>query len=99
MDHYGNHNSNFSWFEKCFCIQFLTFVEYNKKGLTYVKPTHEVYKQKKRHIKIMNVQLVMDFIILVKQNVMNYKVLDMDFYLTMCLCNVCETLGYKIFEV
>jgi hypothetical protein len=23
----------------------------------------------------------------------------MDFYLTMCLCNVRETLGYKIFEV
>ncbi len=23
----------------------------------------------------------------------------MDFYLIMCLCNVCETLGYKIFEV
>jgi hypothetical protein len=47
----------------------------------------------------MNVQLVMDFTILVKQNVTNYKILDMDFYFTMCLCNVCETLGYKIFEV
>jgi len=47
----------------------------------------------------MNAQLVMDFTILVKQNVTNYKILDMDFYLTMCLCNVCETFGYKIFEV
>ncbi len=47
----------------------------------------------------MNVQLIMDFTILAKQSVMNYKILDMDFYLTMCLCNVCETLGYKIFEV
>ncbi len=34
-----------------------------------------------------------------KQSVTNYKILDMDFYLIMCLCNVCETLGYKIFEV
>ncbi len=24
-------------FDKCYCIQFLTLVEYNKKGLTYVK--------------------------------------------------------------
>jgi hypothetical protein len=47
----------------------------------------------------MNAELIMDFTILVKQNVMNYKILDMDVYLTMCLCNVCETLGYKIFEV
>jgi hypothetical protein len=47
----------------------------------------------------MNAQLVMDFTILVKQCVMDYKILGMDFYLTMCLCNVCETLGYKIFEV
>ncbi len=31
-------------FEKCFCIQFLTFVEYNKKGFIYVKLTNEVYK-------------------------------------------------------
>jgi hypothetical protein len=30
---------------------------------------------------------------------MNYKILDMDFCFTMCLCNVCETLGCKIFEV
>ncbi len=36
MDHYGNHNGS--------CIQLLTLVEYNKKGLTYVKLTHEVYK-------------------------------------------------------
>jgi hypothetical protein len=47
----------------------------------------------------MNVQLVMDFTILAKESVTNYKILDMDFYLTMCLCNVCETLRYKIFEV
>ncbi len=47
----------------------------------------------------MNAQLVMDFTILVKQNVTNYKILDMDFYLTMCLCNVCETFGYKILKV
>jgi hypothetical protein len=47
----------------------------------------------------MNVQLIMDFTILVKQSVTNYKFLDMDFYFIMCLCNVCETLGYKIFEV
>jgi hypothetical protein len=47
----------------------------------------------------MNDQLVMDFTILVKQNVTNYKILDMDFYLTMCLCNVCENFKYKIFEV
>jgi hypothetical protein len=43
----------------------------------------------------MNAQLAMDFTILAKQRIMNYKILDMDFYLTMCLCNVCETLGYK----
>jgi hypothetical protein len=79
----------FLGFEKCSCIKFLTIAEYNKKGFTYVKLTHEVYKHKKNHIKIMNVQLIIDFTILVKQNVMNYKVLDMDFYLTMCLCNVC----------
>jgi hypothetical protein len=30
--------------EKCSCIQFLIFVEYNKKGLIYVKLTHKVYK-------------------------------------------------------
>jgi hypothetical protein len=47
----------------------------------------------------MNVQLVTNFTILAKQSVTNYKILDMDFYLTMYLCNVCETLGYKIFEV
>jgi hypothetical protein len=47
----------------------------------------------------MNVELVMDFTILAKQSVVNYKILNMDVYLTMCLCNVCETLGYKIFEV
>jgi hypothetical protein len=34
----------FLQFEKCFCIQFLILLEYNKKGLTYVKLTHEVYK-------------------------------------------------------
>jgi hypothetical protein len=39
----------FFGFEKCSCIQFLTFVEYNKKGLIYVKLTHEVYKHKKTH--------------------------------------------------
>jgi hypothetical protein len=43
----------------------------------------------------MNVQLVMDFTILAKQSVMNYKILDMDFYLTMCLCNVCELWDIK----
>jgi len=43
----------------------------------------------------MNVQLVIDFIILGKQSVMNHKILDMDFYFTMWLCNVCEMLGYK----
>jgi len=32
----------FLGFEKCSYIQFLTFVEYNKKGLTYVKLTHDV---------------------------------------------------------
>jgi hypothetical protein len=47
----------------------------------------------------MNVQLIMDFTILAKQSAMNYKILDMDFYLTMYLCNVCEILGYKIFEI
>jgi hypothetical protein len=43
----------------------------------------------------MNAQLVMDFIILVKHSVTNYKILDMNFYLTMCLCNVCGTFRYK----
>jgi hypothetical protein len=76
----------FLGFEKCSCIQFLTLVEYNKKGLTYVKLTHKVYKHKKNHIKIMNVQFVMDFTILAKQNVTNIKSW-IDFYLTMCLCN------------
>jgi hypothetical protein len=47
----------------------------------------------------MNAQLIIDFRILMKQNVMNYKILDMDVYFTMCLCNVCETLGYKLFGV
>jgi len=47
----------------------------------------------------MNAQLVMDFINLAKQSVTNYKILDMDFYRIMSLCNVCETLGYKVFEV
>jgi hypothetical protein len=37
----------FLGFNKCSCIQFLTLVEYNKKGLNYVKLTHEVYKHKK----------------------------------------------------
>jgi hypothetical protein len=31
-------------FEKCSCIQFLILIDYNKKGFTYVKLTHEVYK-------------------------------------------------------
>jgi hypothetical protein len=31
-------------FEKCFCIQFLTLLAYNKKGLTYVKLAHKEYK-------------------------------------------------------
>jgi hypothetical protein len=47
----------------------------------------------------MNAHLITDFTILVKQSVKNYKILDMVFYLTMCLCNVCEIFGYKIFEV
>ncbi len=47
----------------------------------------------------MNVQLIMDFKILVKQSVTNYKFFNMDSYLTMCLCNVCETFRHKIFEV
>jgi len=89
----------FLGFEKCFCIQFLILIEYNKKGLPYVKLTHEVYKHWKKNIKIINAQLVMDFINLAKQSVTNYKILDMDFYLIMSLCNVCETLGYKVFEV
>jgi hypothetical protein len=38
---------NFLGFEKCSYMQFLTLVEYKKKGLTYVKLTHEVYKHKK----------------------------------------------------
>jgi hypothetical protein len=33
----------------------------------------------------MNVKLIMDFTILMKQSVMNYKILDMDFYLSMSL--------------
>jgi hypothetical protein len=40
MDHYGSHNGSFFEFDKCYYIQFLTLVEYNKKGLTYVKLTH-----------------------------------------------------------
>ncbi len=48
MDHYGIIITIFLGFEKCFCIQFLTFVEYNKKGFTCVKLTHEVYKHKKK---------------------------------------------------
>jgi hypothetical protein len=47
----------------------------------------------------MNVQLVMDLKIFAKQNVTNYKILDMDFFLIMYLCNVCKTLGYTVFEV
>jgi hypothetical protein len=39
----------FLGFEKCSCIQFLTLVEYNKKGLNYVKVTHEVYFFLKTH--------------------------------------------------
>jgi hypothetical protein len=53
-------------FKECYCKQFLILVEYNKKELAYVKLTHEVYKHKKQHIKIMNVQLIMDFTILAK---------------------------------
>jgi hypothetical protein len=34
----------------------------------------------------MNAQLIMDFVIMAKQSVTNYKILDMDFYLIMCLC-------------
>jgi hypothetical protein len=34
----------FFGFEKCSSIQFLILIEYNKKGFTYVKLTHEVYK-------------------------------------------------------
>jgi len=79
----------FLGFDKCFCIQFLTLVEYNKKGLTYVELTHQNHE-----CSISN-----GLYKLVKQSVTNYKILDMDFYLIMCLCNVCETLGYKIFEV
>ncbi len=89
----------FFGFEKCSSIQFLILIEYNKKGFTYVKLTHEVYKHWKKHIKIMSVQLVMDFIIMAKQSVTNYKILDMDFHFIMCLYNVCETLGYKVVEV
>jgi hypothetical protein len=37
----------FLGFEKCSSIQFLILIEYNKKGLTYVKLTHEVYKHEK----------------------------------------------------
>jgi hypothetical protein len=37
----------FLGFEKCSYMQFLTLVEYNKNGFTYVKLTHEVYKHKK----------------------------------------------------
>ncbi len=33
----------------------------------------------------MNAQLVMDFAVLAKRSVTNYKILDMNFYLTMCL--------------
>jgi len=51
----------FLGFEKCSCIQFLTLVEYNEKGFIYVKLTHEVNEHKRKHIKIMNAQLVMDF--------------------------------------
>jgi hypothetical protein len=39
--------ANFLGFDQCFCIQFLIHVEYNKKGFTYVKLTHEVNKHKK----------------------------------------------------
>jgi hypothetical protein len=54
---------NFLGFDKCSYIQFFILVEYNKKGLTYVRLTHETLK---KHTKIMNVQLVMDFTILAK---------------------------------
>jgi hypothetical protein len=43
----------------------------------------------------MNAQLIMDFTILAKQSVTNYKILDMDFYLTTCLYNACETWDIK----
>jgi hypothetical protein len=77
--------ATFFGLEKCSCIQFLTLVEYNKKRLTYVKLTYEVYKHKKKHIRIMNVQLVMDFTILAKQSVTNYKILDMDNVFMQCM--------------
>jgi hypothetical protein len=60
-------------FDECSCIQFLIHVEYNKKGFTYVKLTHEVHKHRKKHIKSMNAQLVMDFAILATKNVTNYR--------------------------
>jgi hypothetical protein len=60
---------------------------------------HYGSKHRKKHIKIVNAQLIMNFTILAKHNVINYKILDMNFYFTMCLCNVCETLEYKLFEV
>jgi hypothetical protein len=42
----------FFGFEKCSFIQFLTFVEYDKKGLIYVNLTHEAYKHKKNTSKL-----------------------------------------------
>jgi hypothetical protein len=42
----------FLGFEKYSCIQFLTLVEYNKKGFIYVKLTHEVYNIKKNTSKL-----------------------------------------------
>jgi len=49
MDHYGSHRGSFFEFDKCYHIQFLIIVEYNKKGFTYVKLTHYVYKHLKKH--------------------------------------------------
>lgn len=47
----------------------------------------------------MNVQLVMDFTILMKQTIANCKILYMDFHFTMYLFNRCENLGYCMMQV
>jgi hypothetical protein len=91
--------ATFLGFEECSRIQFLTLVEYNKKRLTYVKLTHEVYKHKEKIHQNRECSISSELYNLGKTSVTNYKILDMDFHLTMYLCNVCETLGYKIFEV
>jgi hypothetical protein len=41
----------------------------------------------------------MDFTILVKHKVKNYKIMNVNFYLTMYLFNVFITLGYCIIEI